>query len=286
MKNTTSGPEDSIFRKKGFFIALYSCLGAVAILALVITIANFGQPSFQAEDYEQDAALVGADQVEPYMAQVDEEAWFRPRTTPPPSTQPPQMPTAPPRATPLPPPMPRPTPEPPDSEVVNPHTPTPEPAAEVEEPEPPPPLTFSPFTEGSELLWPVDGEVLMRFSMDALIFDPTLVQFRTNDDLRIAADEGDYVQAAAEGKVLSIGRNVVRGSYVKIDHGNGWMATYGQLADNKLVSVGDIVSAGQNIGTVGHPSIFGSMLGNHVNLRVTREDVPVNPYELLTARGD
>ena len=287
MKNTTSGPEDSIFRKKGFFIALYSCLGAVAVLALVITIANFGQPSFQADDYDQDAAPVGAYDVEPYLAQVDEEAWFRPRPTPPPT------PTAAPRETPRPtPPTVRPT-DPPVSEIVTPEpeavarTPEPEPAAEVEpEPVAPQPEAFAPFTDDAELLWPVEGEILMHFSMDALVYDPTLVQFRTNDDLRIAADEGAHVQAGAEGRVLAIGSNVVRGSYVKIDHGNGFIATYGQLAADKLVSVGDIVRAGQIIGTVGEPSIFGTLHGNHVNLHITRNDEPINPYTLLVALGD
>ena len=286
MKNTT--PEDSIFRKKGFFIALYSCLGAVAVLALVITIANFGQPSFQAGDYEEDAAAVGADQVQPYRAQVDEEAWFRPRQTPTPTPLPTTQPTPTPRPTLQPTPRPVTPTLPEEDDAAAEPSPTPAPAAEVEveAPPPPPPVAFAPFAEGDQLLWPVEGEIAMRFSMDALIYDPTLDQFRTNDDLRIASEEGAHVQASAGGKVLAIGRNVVRGNYVKIDHGNGWVATYGQLADTKLVSVGEVVRAGQLIGTVGQPSIFGTMHGFHVNLRVTREDVPVNPYELLTARSN
>ncbi|MCL2572853.1 MAG: M23 family metallopeptidase [Defluviitaleaceae bacterium] len=278
MKNTSPDTEGNIFRKKGFFIALYSCLGAVAILALVITVANFGQNGFQADNYEEDAAPVGAEQVQPYLSQVDEEAWFRPRATPEPTTTP--VPT--PQPSPQPPSV-LPTPEPP-APATEP-TPTPEPAAEAEPPPPPPPVeAFVPFGEDDQLLWPIYGDIAMPFSMNALIYDPTLDQFRTNDNLRIYAEEGAHVQASAAGRVMAIGRNVVRGNYVKIDHGNGLMAYYGQLADNKLVSQGDIVRAGQLIGTVGTPSIFGTMHGYHVNLRVTRNDEPVNPYELLAAR--
>jgi len=285
MKNISSDPEGSIFRKKGFFIALYSCLGAVAILALVITIANFGQPGFQAEDYEQDAAPVGADDVVPYLSQADEEAWFRPRQTPVPTPQPPT-----PTPTPAPTPVPRlpvpPTVPEPELETTG---STPVPVSGVTQEgsdlyQPPAQASFTPFAEGDELLWPVSGDIAMRFSTDALVYDPTLDQFRTNDNLRIYAEEGAHVQASAAGRVMAIGRNVIRGAYVKIDHGNGWIATYGQLADNKLVSVGDIVQAGQLIGTVGEPSIFGTMHGNHVNLHLTREGVPVNPYEFLAAR--
>jgi len=293
MKNTNPETEDSIFRKKGFFIALYSCLGAVAILALVITIANLGQPDYQAEDYEQEAAEVGADQVEPYLSQADEEAWFRPRQSPTPAPPPaPPAPTPPPSlpSTPQPRSVPQAEPMPTHEQTPPPTTP----AADADEAviyvdpyytlatrEP----YFHPFAEGDSMLWPVYGEIGMGFSMDALIYDPTLDQFRTNDNLRILAQEGTHVQASAAGQVLATGSNAVRGNYVTIDHGNGWIATYGQLADNKLVSTGDIVTAGQHIGTVGQPSIFGTMHGPHVNLRVTRDDVPVNPYELLVARG-
>ncbi|MCL2528317.1 MAG: M23 family metallopeptidase [Defluviitaleaceae bacterium] len=283
MKNTSSETGDSIFRKKGFFIALYSCLGAVAILAMVITLANFGQPSFQAEDYEQDAAHVGADQVEPYLSQVDEEAWFRPRQTPTPLPEPTPEAT-PPRRTPAPIPL-MPTQEPIIPEIDE--TPAPPAAAEP----PPAPYQvqierFRAFEEGDELLWPVEGKIVMDFSMDSLIYDPTLDQFRTNDNIRIAAAEGTLVQSSARGYVLEIGRNVVRGNYVKIDHGNGLVGIYGQLGDNKLVSVGEVVSAGQLIGSVGKPSLFGVMHGPHVNLRFTMEDEPVNPHDLLVARED
>ena len=294
MKNNSSDPEGNIFRKKGFFIALYSCLGAVAILALVITLTNFGQPGIQAEDYEEEAAYVGADQVEPYMAQVDEDAWFRPRQTPEPTPEP-----EPPSPTPLP--LPR------DSSITPPSIDESLPAPEQSPAstsayedggyleycvgyEGPPQEryerveTFTPFAEGDRLLWPVYGEIAMRFSTDALIYDPTLDQFRTNDNLRIYSEEGAHVKAGAAGRVMAIGRNVIRGNYVKIDHGNGWIATYGQLADNKLVSEGAIVQAGQQIGTVGEPSIFGTNHGNHVHLHLTREGEPIDPYAFLAAR--
>jgi len=293
MKNKSPDPEVNIFRKKGFFIALYSCLGAVAILALVITLANFGQPGYQAEDYQEDAAYVGADQVAPYLAQVDDEAWFRPRETP----EPEPTPQAP-EPTPTPRPIPvHPTPLPVEEQDLQ--TPAPEQAYDEALDEAYDPTyvypsdgvsasymrtAFTPFRAGDELLWPVNGDIAMRFSTDALIYDPTLAQFRTNDNLRIYAEEGDYVQAGAAGRVMAIGRNVIRGNYVKIDHGNGWIATYGQLADNKLVAEGDTVMAGQRLGTVGEPSIFGSMHGHHVHLHLTRDGEPVDPYAFLASR--
>jgi len=295
MKNTGIG--STFFRKKGFFVALYSCLGVVAVLALVVTIANRPQDIPQEFSYEyEDSMPVGADQVETYRAGMDEEAWFRPRQqqvepnppatppTPPPDMRPPAEPPRPPMTVPpqeeMQPPEPPPEPEP-----------TPEPTPEPEAYTPPPPVTmqvatFTPFSDGDLMSWPLYGETVMPFSLTAAIYDPNLDQFRTNDNLRIAAVEGEPVRAGAYGKVIAIGRNVRQGNYVTVDHGNGWVATYGQLMSEILVSEGDVVSGGQILGGVGQPSIFGSAHGTHLHLRIERDNAPINPYYVLAARTD
>ncbi|MCL2217037.1 MAG: M23 family metallopeptidase [Defluviitaleaceae bacterium] len=280
MKNV-SGPEGSIFRKKGFFIALYSCLGAVAVLAFVVTFTTRNQSGQDVYDPD-DTVYVAADQVDSYLAQMDPEAWFRPRQTPaptPPATPPQQPPRQqpPPQST-TPPEPPAPNGDPPaDSEPqATPEPPPAPPAPRVE--------TFEPFTEYDNLVWPVYGEIVMPFSMSMPIFDQTLDQFRTNDNLLISAPEGEAVRSGADGRVIAIGNHIRRGNYVTIDHGDGWVATYGQLMDNILVSEGEIVRTGQVIGGVGQPSIFGSLKGTHVHLRVLRDDEPVNPYYLLQTR--
>jgi len=277
VKNKTN-VEDSIFRKKGFFIALYSCLGAVAVLAFVVTFVTNNQSNYDPQAYEQEDLLqVAADQVDGYLANVDPEAWFRPRQTPAPTPPPqetqPQRPTGPPEDNQT---MP---------EISPPPSPAPTPEAEAPaEPDPVRVETFEPFTGDDSLAWPVNGEVIMPFSLTALIFDPTLDQFRTNDNLLISAEEGDQVHAGADGRVVSVGRNVVRGNYVVIDHGDGLLVTYGQLQDDAIVSVGQIVRTNQVIGNVGLPSIFGYENGTHVHMHVTWDEELVDPYELLMAR--
>ena len=288
MKNT-SGPGGSLFRKKGFFIALYSCLGIVAILAIVVTIANRPQPP-PSTDYayeQEDAVPVGADQVDSYLAGFDEEAWFRPRQTEPPPTEPPTPPVTQPPQRVLPPQEPplQMLPEHPTDPPAPPPTEPPEPQAEAVPVPPPQIVTFSPFTEYDRMIWPVYGETIMPFSLTAMIYDPTLDQFRTNDNIRIAAHEGDPVVAGADGQIIAIGRNVRQGNYVTIDHGNGWVATYGQLMDNVLVVQGEIVRTGQIIGGIGQPSIFGSGHGTHLHLRIERDEVAINPYYVLAERG-
>jgi len=280
MKNTT-GSEESIFRKKGFFIALISCLGAVSVLALIITFTGRDQdPSQDMAIYQQEAVIVAADQVDSYLAAADEEAWFRPRQQPTPAPTPP--PTEQPQQTP----PPAPTPEPP---AVAPETPETDAdtdadteadteATEATE------ETFTAFTTDDSLLWPVYGDIVMDFNMTGFIFDPTLDQFRTNDHVRISAQEGDPVRAAASGQVVTIGREARRGHYITIDHGNGFLTTYGQLMDTPMVSEGEIVQSGQVIGGVARQTKFASLDGTHVHLRVTHNDQPVNPTDWLMTR--
>ncbi|MCL2605527.1 MAG: M23 family metallopeptidase [Defluviitaleaceae bacterium] len=288
MKHKT---EDSIFRKKGFFVALYSSLGAVAVLALVITFSSLNGDN---DPYGADVAPVGADDVLPYLeqarARADEEAWFRPRPTPTPPPMPSPVPSPVPSPQPtLPPPRNQPASD--DSLPVPDIEPTgspPPPEAYEPEPEPVPiavvPATFTPFAENDKMVWPVLGEILMDFDAYAVVYDPTLDRFAINEDIRIAAQEGTPVRAGADGRVLAVGNNVHYGNYVTVDHGNGWVARYGQLMDAVMVNEGEIVRTGQVIGGVGQPSYFGTMLGTHFNFRVTRDGGVVNPNGVLAER--
>ena len=144
------------------------------------------------------------------------------------------------------------------------------------------PQTFAHFTEDDDMHWPVLGDVVMDFAMDKLVYDITLDQWRTNDNVAIAANRGDAVRAAASGVVSNILESRQFGPTVVIDHGNGWVTTYSQLDPDTAVSVGDVVTRGQIIGSVGSPSIFGSLLGYHVNFAITSDNTPINPHTLLT----
>jgi len=130
--------------------------------------------------------------------------------------------------------------------------------------------------------WPVLGDVVMDFAMDRLVYDITLDQWRTNDNVAIAADRGEAVRAAASGVVTDILESRQFGPTVVIDHGNGWVTTYSQLDPDTAVSIGDVVTRGQIIGNVGSPSIFGSLLGYHVNFAVTSNEAPIDPNTLLS----
>ncbi len=55
------------------------------------------------------------------------------------------------------------------------------------------------FNSDSKLLWPVNGNILMSYSMDKTVYFSTLDQYKYNPALVIAGEEGDQVISAAPG---------------------------------------------------------------------------------------
>ena len=81
------------------------------------------------------------------------------------------------------------------------------------------------------------------------------------------------VVAAKAGVVSFSGYGSAAGNYVKIDHGDGVSSIYMHL-NSRSVSAGQIVSAGQNIGTTG---ATGVATGDHLHFGISVNGVYVNP---------
>lgn len=141
----------------------------------------------------------------------------------------------------------------------------------------------APKTETSEPVfgYPVQGEVVMPYSVDSAIYDPTLNQYHTNDSVSISADAGEAVKASEKGKVKEITKNEEQGNSVVIEHDNGWLTTYSQLADDISVKVGETVTKGQTIGTVGEPTKYTIALGSHVEFAVEKDGETVDPEKTV-----
>ena len=57
------------------------------------------------------------------------------------------------------------------------------------------------FTKESRMSWPVEGEVISSFSMDATVYFPTIDQYKYNPAMLIRSDVNTPVLAAADGVV-------------------------------------------------------------------------------------
>ena len=102
----------------------------------------------------------------------------------------------------------------------------------------------------SELVLPVQGEIITSFSQGELVKDVTLGEWRTHNGIDIQADKGTEVFAAAAGSITKVEQNPLWGQVVEITHGDGSITRYCGLAKDLAVKEGDLVNAGQTIGQV------------------------------------
>ncbi len=132
----------------------------------------------------------------------------------------------------------------------------------------------------SKASWPIEGEVLLDYSMDATIFFPTLEVYRYNPAMVIGGAVNDKVFSMARGKITDISENEVTGCTVTQDLGDGYKAVYGQLKELNF-AVGDTVEQGQVIGYVNEPTKYYVTEGSNVYFSLEKDGTPVNPKDYL-----
>lgn len=130
-------------------------------------------------------------------------------------------------------------------------------------------------------IYPVKGEILMDYSMEKAIYDPTLDQYRTNDTISIGAAQGTPVLASADGTVEEVKDDVKQGKTVVITHKDGWRTTYSPLAEDITVKKGDTVKQGQEIGQVAKPVGYGAGLADHLCFGMEQNGQKKDPKKQL-----
>lgn len=126
-----------------------------------------------------------------------------------------------------------------------------------------------------------DAKVVLAYSTDHAIYDPTLEQYRTNASVSLSAKKGTEVKAAADGVVKEVKKDAQEGNVVTIAHGENWLTTYGQLEDAVAVKEGESVKQGQRIGSVAAPTKYGVALGDHLDFAMEQNGEPQNPTEKM-----
>ncbi len=136
------------------------------------------------------------------------------------------------------------------------------------------------FAERNVLLRPLEGEVLIPFSMDGSVYFSTLDQYKYNPAVMLVAQEGSSVFACAAGKVVDIFQDAEIGQAVTMDLGDGYQITYGQL-QGVMVAKDSYVNPGDMIGSVAAPTKYYSVEGANLYLKLTHDGTPVDPEALF-----
>lgn len=136
------------------------------------------------------------------------------------------------------------------------------------------------FTDTSKMGWPVEGNVILGYSMDSTIYFPTLEQYKCNPGMVIQSDVSTPVYAPANAKVVEIGSNEEIGNYIVLDMGNEYLATCGQLKEIPVVE-NEYLERGQLLGYVAEPTKYYSVEGTNVFLELAHESKPIDPLDYL-----
>ena len=129
--------------------------------------------------------------------------------------------------------------------------------------------------------WPVKGTIIAGFSVEALAYNETMGDWRTHNGLDIASERGTQVLAAASGTVTALYEDDLMGTVVEIDHGQGLVSQYANLAAVPTVAVGDAVSTGSVIGSVGQTAAAESGRASHLHYALLKDGYAVDPAEYL-----
>lgn len=140
------------------------------------------------------------------------------------------------------------------------------------------------MTEELIFVWPLVGDVEVMYSVDELIYNKTMGDWRTHDGIDIAGQMGSKVMAVADGTVLAVGTDDLLGTTVTIDHGSGLKSIYANLAGTPVVKEGDKVAMGAVIGSVGDTAIGETNEVAHLHFAMTLNDEPADPAEYLPER--
>lgn len=133
---------------------------------------------------------------------------------------------------------------------------------------------------------PVKNKRIQNGYSEVPIYSETLGDYRAHTGIDYEADVGDKVRAMGKGVVKEIYYDDLLGYVVVIEHAEGIESYTCGLAKTALVQEGEVVSAGDFVGTV--YAIPGEAAQSaHVHVEVKENGRYVDPHKFMTSsRGD
>lgn len=126
--------------------------------------------------------------------------------------------------------------------------------------------------------YPCDETVLSGYT-EELVKNNTMGDYRSHTAVDFKCASGSKVVAINDGLVLSVTKDNFLGKVVEIDHGGKLVAKYCGL-ETVNASVGDYVTIGQNIGTVGAVP-FEANEEAHLHFETRLDGKAVNPLDVM-----
>lgn len=124
---------------------------------------------------------------------------------------------------------------------------------------------------------PAEGEIICEYAKDNLIYSETLKEWITHTAIDIKADKTSVIKSSADGIVKSIVNDPRYGLTVVIQHEDGYETVYSNLLTAEFIVLGEEVTQGQTIGTVGNTAAFESNMDYHLHFELLKDGEYVDP---------
>lgn len=128
---------------------------------------------------------------------------------------------------------------------------------------------------------PVSGKLQRAYSVKDLVYDSTMCDWRTHSGADYECAAGDPVYAIADGSVIAVFTDPMKGDCVTLSHDGGLTSTYCGLQTNTTMRTGMTVKAGEPVGTAGGGILIESAQECHVHLEVLKDKEPIDPESLF-----
>lgn len=131
---------------------------------------------------------------------------------------------------------------------------------------------------------PIKNKRMMQKYSETPIYSKTMGDYRAHAGIDYEANIGDKVRAMGKGVVKDFYHDDLLGNVLVIEHSESVESYYCGLAKTALVQPGDVVSAGDFVGTV--YAIPGEAADNaHVHVAVKQNGSWVDPQKFMKASG-
>lgn len=134
--------------------------------------------------------------------------------------------------------------------------------------------------EPTRLLFPCGNTVLKDYSQSA-VYSETMKDWRAHLGIDYAAEKGDAVKSAWDGKVTKVYKDKLLGYSIEIKHSDSITGIYRNLSKNIKVKKGDNVTKGQIIGEVGKSGAIESKEPSHLHFEIMLNGVIINPISYV-----
>lgn len=136
------------------------------------------------------------------------------------------------------------------------------------------------ITRAEHFSLPLLSEVDKPFSGGDMVQSKTMGDWRVHNGVDFRGTVGDQVRAVNNGVVKAVYDDVLWGTVVEIDHGDGLVARYCGLGKGSTAAVGDKVKINDRIGNLGSIPVE-SADEVHLHFELRQDGTAVDPIPIL-----